>query len=110
MADSLSVTLKLKGDAFITLATLYAPNEDEPSFFQDFFDHLSGFQCDDLIIGGDFNLILDLDKDKKGGRYKTHTRSVKALKEFIAKLDLIDACMEGFKSQHTQIHLAPEKT
>ena len=75
----------------ITLATLYAPNEDEPSFFQDFFDHLSDFQCDDLIIGGDFNLILDLDKDKKGGRYKTHTRSVKALKEFIVKLDLIDA-------------------
>ena len=75
----------------ITLATLYAPNEDERSFFQDFFDHLSDFQCDDLIIGGDFNLILDLDKDKKGGRYKTHTRSVKTLKEFIAKLDLIDA-------------------
>ena len=75
----------------ITLATLYAPNEDEPSFFQDFFDHLSDFQCDDLIIGGDFNLILDLDKDKKGGRYKTHTRSVKTLKEFTAKLDLIDA-------------------
>ena len=74
----------------ITLATLYAPNEDEPSFFQDFFDHLSDFQCDDLIIGGDFNLILDLDKDK-GGRYKTHTRSVKMLKEFTAKLDLIDA-------------------
>ena len=75
-----------------TLATLYAPNEDEPSFFQDFFDHLSDFQCDDLIIGGDFNLILDLDKDKKkGGRYKTHTRSVKMLKEFIARLDLIDA-------------------
>ena len=49
----------------ITLATLYAPNEDEPSFFQDFFDHLSDFRCDDLIIGGDFNLILDLDKDKK---------------------------------------------
>ena len=53
----------------ITLATLYALNEDEPSFFQDFFVRLSDFQCDDLIIGGDFNLILDLDKDKKGGRY-----------------------------------------
>ena len=73
------------------MATLYAPNEDDPSSFQDFFDHLSDLQCDDLIIGGYFNLILDLDKDKKGGRYKTHTRSVKALKEFIAKIDLIDA-------------------
>ena len=58
------------------MATLYAPNEDEPSFFQDLFDHLSDFQCDDLIIGGDFNLILDLDKVKKGGCYKTHTRSI----------------------------------
>ena len=81
MADSLSVTLKLKGDAspwlLCTLQTKMSP--------------VSDFQCDDLIIGGDFNLILDLDKDKKGGRYKTHTRSVKALKEFIAKLDLIDA-------------------
>ena len=36
-------------------------------------------------------MILDLDKDKKGGRYKTYTRSVKTFKEFIAKLDLIDA-------------------
>ena len=51
----------------VTLATLYAPNEDEPSFFQHFFDHLSDFKWDDLKIGGDFNLILHLDKDKKGG-------------------------------------------
>ena len=46
----LSVTVKLKGN--VLCITLYAPNEDEPSFFQDFFDHLSDFQCDDLI-GGD---------------------------------------------------------
>lgn len=58
----------------ITLATLYAPNDDEPSFFQDFFYHLRDFQCDDLIIRGDFNLILDLDRDKKSGRHKTHTK------------------------------------
>ena len=75
---------------YITLATLYAPNDDEPCFFQDFFDHLRDFQCEDLIIGGDFNLVLDIEKDKKGGRPKTHTRSVKTFKDFIAELDLID--------------------
>ena len=37
----------------ITLATLYAPIEDKPSFFQDFFDHLSDFQCDDVTKGGE---------------------------------------------------------
>ena len=58
------------GGKYITLATLYAPNDDEPCFFQDFFDHLRDFQCEDLIIGGDFNLVLDIEKDKKGGRPK----------------------------------------
>ena len=30
-----------------------------------FFDHLNDFKCDEVIIGGDFNLVLDLDTDKK---------------------------------------------
>ena len=76
---------------YITLATLYAPNNDEPIFFQDFFDHLLDFRCEDLIIGGDFNLVLDLDKDKKSGRFKTHTNSVKILQKFMTKLTLTDA-------------------
>ena len=77
-------------DKCITLANLYAPNNDKPRFFQDFFVHLDDFQCDHLIIGGDFNLVLDLNKDKKGGRYKTHTNSVKTLEKFIDELNLID--------------------
>ena len=76
---------------YITLATLYAPNNDEPIFFQDFFDHLLDFRCEDLIIGGDFNLVLDLDKDKKSGRFKTHTNSVKILQKFMTELTLTDA-------------------
>ena len=65
-------------------------NNDEPRFFQDFFDHVADFRCDHLIIGGDFNLVLDLNKDKKGGRYKTHTNSLKTLEKFIDELNLID--------------------
>ena len=76
---------------YITLATLYAPINDEPIFFQDFFDHLLDFRCEDLIIGGDFNLVLDLDKDKKSGRFKTHTNSVKILQKFMTELTLTDA-------------------
>ena len=61
----------------MTIATLYAPNDDDPNFFLNFFDHLNDFQCDEVIIGGDFNLVLDLDMDKKGGLAKTHTESLK---------------------------------
>ena len=49
----------------VTVAALYAPNDDDPSFFLNFFDHLNDFKCDEVLIGGDFNLVLDLDTDKK---------------------------------------------
>ena len=74
----------------LTLANIYAPNEDSPAFFLDFFDHLSDFHYDDIVIGGDYNLVLDLEKDKRGGLFRTHQNSVKIVKEFCEKLDLVD--------------------
>ena len=77
-------------EKLITLATIYAPNEDDSGFFERFHDHLRDFQCDDIIIGGDFNLVLDIDIDKKGGLAKTHTKAVKVIKDHMAELDLVD--------------------
>ena len=57
-------------DVNMTLANIYAPNEDNPAFFEDLFYRLSDFNCDDIVIG-DFNLVFDLEKDKKGGFGKT---------------------------------------
>ena len=58
-------------DVNMTLANIYPPNEDNPAFFEDLFYRLSDFNCDDIVIGGDFNLVFDLEKDKKGGFGKT---------------------------------------
>ena len=70
----------------------YASNDDEPGFYQNIFDHVLDFQCEYLIIGGVFlNIALDFDKDKKGGRAKTQTESVKVLQTFMAELNLMDA-------------------
>ena len=52
-------------DKHLTLAYIYAPNDDNPAFFLNFFDHLTDFKCDDIVIGGDYNLVLDLEKDKE---------------------------------------------
>ena len=65
----------------ITLATLYAPNNDDPGFFEALLAHLLDFECDDIILGGDFNLVLDVDAVKKGGNPTTHRKC----------LDLVDA-------------------
>ena len=40
-----------------------------------------------MIIGGDFNLVLDINKDKKGGLAKTHQKSVEVIKDFANELD-----------------------
>ena len=48
-------------------------------------------KCDEVIIGEDFDLVLDLDIDKKGSLAKTHIESVKTLKDVCAQFDLLDA-------------------
>lgn len=42
----------------VTLANIYATNEGDPAFFKCLFDHLQDFQGDEIIIGGDFNLVF----------------------------------------------------
>lgn len=51
----------------LTLINVYSPNEDDPNFFKTLADHMEDFQKDEIIIGGDFNTVLDIQKDKKGG-------------------------------------------
>ena len=77
-------------EKLLTLANIYAPNEDKPSFFQNFYDHLLNFKCEDIIIGGDFNLVLNIENDKKGGIAKTHQNSLKTVQEISENLDLLD--------------------
>ena len=51
----------------ITLVNVYAPNENDPNFFKILAEHIEDFQKDGIIIGGDFNVVLDEQKGKKGG-------------------------------------------
>ena len=73
------------------MANIYAPNEDDPNFFADVSYHLLDFKCDEIVIGGDFNLVLDVEKDKKGGLARTHKKSLEVVKDLRESLDLIDA-------------------
>ena len=49
----------------LTLVNIYAPNNDNPTFFQNLLDRILSFECEEVIMGGDFNLVLDVQKDKK---------------------------------------------
>ena len=63
-------------DKIITLQNIYAPNEDDPVFFQNTFEMLSTFECEYIVLGGDFNLVQNIENDKKGGNNTTHSKSL----------------------------------
>ena len=49
------------------------------------------FNGDDIVLGGDFNLVLNLEEDKKGSLAKTHTKAVNLINDHATKFDLVDA-------------------
>ena len=55
----------------LTLVNIYAPNNDNPTFFQNLLDRILSFECEEVIMEGDFNLVMDVQKDKKGGNGTT---------------------------------------
>ena len=78
-------------DKTLTLVNIYAPNKDEPTFFQNVCGKLSSFDCDFLIFGSDFNLVCDINKDNKGGIPSTQLKSrdeVEILKENFELTDI----------------------
>ena len=74
----------------LTLLDIYAPNNDNPSFFQNLLDQILSFECAEVIMGGDFNLVMDVQKDKKGGNAATHRNSLKEVQNMADLLDVID--------------------
>lgn len=54
----------------IVLANVYGPNTDSPSFFAEFMQEVYLFENNNVILGGDFNFVIDQDKDCKFTHYK----------------------------------------
>ena len=89
--DGRFITVDIKTeDKTITLQNIYAPNYDDPNFFQSAFNNLSTFECEHLVLGGDFNLVQNIQKDKKGGNFTTHFKSLEVIEMFKENMNLTD--------------------
>ena len=97
-------------EKLFTLANIYAPNEDDPTFFKQVFDHLHDFVCEEIILGGDFNLVLDFKEDKKGGLPRTYQTALKIIQQNCEELNLIDIwrTMNADKHRYTWRRKKPE--
>ena len=61
------------GQNRISVASIYIPNRDTPVFLT-IIEGLDSLDNDLKIMGGDFNLVIDLEKDQKGGTGQTNFR------------------------------------
>ena len=77
-------------DVRFTLANVYGPNEDNPEFYCKLIEIIETLPNDNRIIGGDFNFVLDIELDKKGGRDTTNSRAQSCVRAWMESTDLID--------------------
>ena len=72
----------------ITLCFIYAPNTDCPAFFEDIELQLKDYSSN-IIVMGDFNLVLDLAIDRSQSTHNNH-RATEKVKEIMETLYLTD--------------------
>lgn len=73
-----------------TLVNVYAPNYDDPDFFIDVFSMITKSGNTNIIMAGDFNLVLDVKCDRSGTNLHNHLKSCNVLKQLMEQCDLCD--------------------
>ena len=73
----------------LNLVNLYGPNDDNPSFFRHLFLTLAELPGS-YIVGGDWNCVLQPEKDRSTGIDASHKQTRKEIFNFIKEFNLID--------------------
>ena len=55
-------------EKILTLVNIYPPDRDDLTFFRGVSEKMLSFESDLIGFGGDFNLVCDVEKDKKRRR------------------------------------------
>ena len=78
-----------------SLVSIYGPNSDSPSFFTELFKKIQEIGNTEFIMCGDFNLVLDPEKDCSNYKHTNNTRSKDKVLEFIEKNNVTDIFREN---------------
>ena len=88
---------------------MYPPNKDEPRFFDNFFSSIANFSQSDIVLGGDWNLVLDNQLDKDGGPTHGNKVSKQTLISYMNLFGLSDIFrkLNPFKKAYTRMQSQP---
>ena len=71
------------------LSNIYAPNTDDMQFVNETFLKMLATDLTEYVVVGDFNCVMDVDKDRKGSRFN-HNRVCEFLNNALDTFELCD--------------------
>ena len=77
-------------EKIVVLGTIYGPNTDDPEFYESLSSVLDDINGDIVILGGDFNLVMNQMLDTKNYQTEHNTRARTAVKDVISRHGLTD--------------------
>jgi len=81
--------LTVKGQRF-SLCTVYGPNQDCPEFYVNLFQELQKLDNASMILCGDWNLVMDYQKDTRGYQCENNKKARSTLLKCMNNNDLSD--------------------
>ncbi len=83
----LDVTIQNKR---ITLTSIYAPNDDDPAFFQELEEQIEKYENNTIIIGGDWNVVQNFEKDTYKYSKLNNPKAQEKISEMENALGIVD--------------------
>ena len=83
------IQCKIGLDTYV-IGSIYGPNRDEPQFYKELDEVLEGIDCDHIIIGGDFNFVMDAENDCYGYVRENNVNAREKFKLVCNKHNLVD--------------------
>ena len=76
------------------LVNVYGPNRDNPDFYINLKEQIQNLGIENVIIGGDFNLVLDAAKDYHNYKHVNNPKAKEEVENMIEDLELNDIWRE----------------
>lgn len=78
----------------ISLITIYEPNEDDPNFYEKITDTFEEFNNRHTIVVGDFNLVINPDRDYTNYLHINNPKAREKVLEMVSTHNLLDVFRE----------------
>ena len=83
------VICKINTETF-AFVSVYGPNNDQPLFFQEMFERLNNIEVDHTVLGGDFNFIMDSQKDSLNYNRENNINAKEKFKQLMLESNITD--------------------